>query len=126
MIQICTDFDGTITTKDTIVYVTEKFGAGEEFRTRVVDEIKSGEVTVFRGIQLELETVKASWEQAVKLLREDVEVDPEFENFVAWTRAKDLPLTILSSGMMPVVQLFTGHLGLPTYAHRLEVTPEGW
>jgi 2-hydroxy-3-keto-5-methylthiopentenyl-1-phosphate phosphatase len=28
--------------------------------------------------------------------------------------------------MKPVIQLFIGHLELPVYAHRLEVTPEGW
>ena len=126
MIQICTDFDGTITTRDTIVYVTEVFGAGEDFRARVVDDIKTGKISVFEGIRLELDSVKATWEEAVQSMKENVSLDPGFEDFVAWCGGESLPLTILSSGMTPVVELYTAHLGLPIFAHKLTVTPAGW
>ena len=126
MIQICTDFDGTITTRDTIVYVTEQFGAGEDFRTRIVNDIKSGKITVFQGIAMELETVKATWEEAVESLRNNVFLDSGFEDFVSWSRLESLPMTILSSGMTPVVELYTGHLDIPIYAHELEVASGGW
>jgi len=126
MIQICTDFDGTITTRDTIVYVTEKFGAGEEYRAMIVEKIKSGEISVFKGISLELETVKVSWEKAVEHLRKEVFIDRGFEEFVNWSRERGYPMTILSSGMTPVVELYTAHFGIPIFAHKLEVTPEGW
>lgn len=126
MIQICIDFDGTITTRDTIVYVTEQFGAGEEYRTRIVNDIKSGKISVFRGIRLELETVKADWETVVATLRENVFLDQGFEEFVAWSKDEAHPMTILSSGMTPVVELYAGHLGIPIYAHKLTVSPDGW
>jgi len=126
MIQICTDFDGTITTRDTIVYVTEQFGAGEDFRTRVVNDIKSGAISVFQGISMELETVKISWEDAVDSLHKNVFLDPGFEDFVKWSKEESCPMTILSSGMTPVVELYTGHLGIPIYAHKLKVSPNGW
>lgn len=126
MIQICTDFDGTITTRDTIVHVTEKFGAGEEFRARIVEDIKSGRISVFKGISLELETVRVSWEKAVEELRRAVSIDRGFEEFVTWSRERGYPLTILSSGMTPVVELYTGHLDIPIFAHKLEITPDGW
>ncbi len=126
MIQICTDFDGTITTRDTIVFVTEKFGAGEDFRIRIVNDIKTGKISVFQGIRMELETVKVSWEEAVETLKANVFLDPGFEDFVEWSKNEACPMTILSSGMTPVVELYTGHLGIPIYAHKLEVSPEGW
>ncbi len=126
MIQICTDFDGTITTRDTIVYVTEQFGAGEDFRIRIVNDIKSGKISVFQGIREELETVKVTWEKAVETLRANVFLDPGFEGFVEWCKNEAYPMTILSSGMTPVVELYTGHLGIPIYAHKLEVSPGGW
>ena len=126
MIQICTDFDGTITTRDTIVFVTEQFGAGEDYRARIVNDIKSGRISVFQGIRLELETVKVDWETVVKTLRENVFLEQGFEDFVEWSKGNSYPMTILSSGMTPVVELYTVHLGIPVFAHQLEVSPEGW
>ena len=126
MIQICTDFDGTITTRDTIVYVTEQFGAGEDFRLRIVNDIKSGKISVFQGISMELETVKVSWEEAVSTLRANVFLDRGFEEFVEWSKKESYPLTVLSSGMTPVVELYVGQLDIPIYAHKLEASSGGW
>lgn len=126
MLQICSDFDGTITTRDTIVFVTEKFGAGEDYRARIVGDIKSGKISVFRGISLELETVKVDWEEAVATLIKNVSLEQGFESFVDWSKKRKIPMSILSSGMTPVVELYTGHLGIPIYAHELVTSPEGW
>lgn len=126
MLQICTDFDGTITTRDTIVYVTERFGAGEEYRARIVNDIKLGRISVFEGISLELETVKVDWDTAVETLAEDVFLERGFEEFVEWSKLRRYPMTILSSGMTPVVELYTGHLDIPIYAHEMTVSPDGW
>lgn len=126
MIQICTDFDGTITTRDTIVYVTEQFGAGEGFRRRIVNDIKSGKISVFQGIRMELETVKVSWAEAVSTLRANVFLDKGFEEFVQWSKNEAYPLTVLSSGMTPVVELYVGQMDIPIFAHGLDISNESW
>lgn len=126
MIQICTDFDGTITTRDTIVYVTEQFGAGEDFRLRIVNDIKSGKISVFQGIRMEMETVRVSWAEAVSNLRANVFLDQGFEKFVEWSKNEAYPLTVLSSGMTPVVELYVGQMGIPIFAHKLDISNESW
>jgi len=126
MIRIYCDFDGTITDRDTIVFLTERFGAGPEFRRKIVDRISNGEISVFEAVRRELETVHADWDTAVAALREAVHMDPYFEAFVAWCRSQGWEPAVVSSGMEPVVRLFLGHLKLPTAAHRVTPSPDGW
>ncbi len=124
--QIFCDFDGTITNRDSIVFLTEEFGKGEAFRLEVLDDIKKGRMTVFEAIERELATVRVGWKEAVTSLREAVHVDPTFAGFVDWCKADGWPLTVLSSGMEPVVGLFVRDFNIPFYAHPVKVSQEGW
>jgi 2,3-diketo-5-methylthio-1-phosphopentane phosphatase len=124
--QIFCDFDGTITNRDSIVFLTEEFGGGEAFRLEVLDDIKTGRMTVFEAIERELATVKVGWEEAVASLKASVHVDPTFAGFVEYCREQGLPLTVLSSGMDPVVELFVDGFGIPFFAHPVEVSRAGW
>ncbi len=126
MTSVFCDFDGTITTRDTIVFLTERFGAGHGFRSGVLSRIKSGEWSVFEAIEHELATVTISWEEAVQALKANIKVDEFFEEFVAWCHKRSLRIQVVSSGMRPVVELFVGHLGLEIYAHPVTITPQGW
>ncbi len=126
MLQVYCDFDGTITNRDTIVFLTEQFGAGPEFRREVLDLIVQGKITVFEAIRRELGTVKVSWEDAVTRLRERVSLDPGFGAFVQWCKDTGSPLTIVSSGMEPVVRLFLEPFDLPIYAHSVTPSADGW
>jgi HAD superfamily phosphoserine phosphatase-like hydrolase len=124
--QIYCDFDGTITDRDSIVFLTDRFGGGRQYRAAMLESIKRGELDVFDAIREELASVRISWEEAVERLRENLKIDPEFEEFVDWCNHGQIPLTVVSSGMDPVVELFIGHLGLPWFAHPVEITEEGW
>jgi HAD superfamily phosphoserine phosphatase-like hydrolase len=126
MLKVYCDFDGTITTRDTIVFLTEQFGAGPEYRREVLDLIVQGEITVFEAIRRELGTVKVSWEDAVIRLREQISLDPGFGTFVQWCKDAGSPLTIVSSGMEPVVRLFLEPFDLPIYAHSVIPSADGW
>ena len=126
MISVFCDFDGTITSHDSIVFLTERFGGGHGLRAGALSRIKSGEWSVFEAIQHELATVTISWEEAVRVLQEKIKVDPFFEGFVAWCRERSLRIQVVSSGMRPVVELFVGHLGLDIYAHPVSISPQGW
>lgn len=126
MIEVFCDFDGTITNRDSIVFLTEKHGAGGSFRREVLARIKSGEITVFEAIRLEMETVRLTWEQAVESLEAEIHIDPTFGNFVDWCKERNIPLSIVSSGMRPIVEFFVGHFGVPIHAHPVEMDPGGW
>ena len=126
MISVFCDFDGTITSYDSIVFLTERFGGGPGYRSDAFSRIKSGEWSVYEAIEHELASVTISWEEAVRALKANIEVDSFFEDFVAWCRDRSLQIQIVSSGMRPVVELFLGHLGLQIYAHPVTISGRGW
>lgn len=126
MIRIYCDFDGTITNRDTIVFLTERFGGGESFRQDIFKRIVSGKITVFDAIDAEIATVQISWEEAVAALKNDIQVDPNFPDFVEWTKQHGYYIAVVSSGMRPVIDLFLGNLGIPIFAHQVKVSEEGW
>lgn len=126
MIRVYCDFDGTITNRDTIVFLTEKFGGGESFRQNIFKQIVSGKMTVFEAIDAEIASVRISWEEAVAALKDEIHVDPNFPNFVEWTNRHGFYLAVVSSGMRPVIDLFLGDLGIPIFAHQVKVSEKGW
>ncbi|MFZ0427616.1 MAG: MtnX-like HAD-IB family phosphatase [Acidobacteriota bacterium] len=126
MLRVFCDFDGTITDRDSIVFLTESFGGGADFREDVLLRIVSGEITVFEAIEHELATVRVQWEEALGVLLAEIRIDPFFESFVEWCRDQGVPLSILSSGMRPVVEAFVGRFDVPIFAHSVEFGPEGW
>ena len=126
MWQVFCDFDGTITNRDSIVFLTERFGAGTGFRRDIVEAFKQGRLTITELIEQELGTVRATWEQAEAALKANISVDPSFPEFVDWCRKNGHSLTVLSSGMMPVLDLFIGDMGIPRFAHSVDISPQGW
>lgn len=124
--QIYCDFDGTITTRDTIVFLTEKFGGGVEFREGILSAIEAGEVSVYEAIERELRSVSATWEEAVEALDREISMDPGFPDFVEWCHRTDIPLKVVSSGMEPVLELFLADLRLEYFAHSVEPATSGW
>lgn len=126
MIRIYCDFDGTITSRDSIVFLTERFGGGEGFRQDIFKQIVSGQLTVFQAIEAELATVQVSWAEAASALRANIRVDPSFASFVDWSRERNYYLAVVSSGMLPVIELFLNSLNIPLFAHQVEVSQDGW
>lgn len=125
-LQIFVDFDGTITSRDSIVYLTETWGGGPDFRRQILGRIEEGSLSVFEAIEQELATVRVGWEEAAEDLRKSISVDPEFGPFVEWCRGEGHPVVVLSSGIEQVVSLFIGHLGVPYFAHPVRITDDGW
>ncbi len=126
MFQVFCDFDGTVTDRDSIVFLTEEFGGGAEFRRDIFDQLASGRITVFEAIQRELATVKISWDEARAALLANISVDPSFEAFVNWCRRHGFPVSVVSSGLEPVVSLFLADMDIPLFAHPVEILDTGW
>lgn len=126
MLRVFCDFDGTITNRDSIVFLTERFGGGEAFREETLLKIVSGEWSVFEAIEREMATVSVSWEEALSVLRAEIQVDPHFGGFVDWCRDEGIPIAVLSSGMGPVVEAFVGKYDVPIFAHAVKIESSGW
>ncbi len=125
-IQIYTDFDGTITDRDSIVLLVEEFGEGARLRHDLLKEFESGNLSAAEVIKGELASVRVPWEEAAIGLQRQIRVDPSFPTFVDWCKAEEIPLCVLSSGLRDIVSLFIGHLGVPIFAHSADIDPDGW
>ena len=125
-IEVFTDFDGTVTDRDSIVFLTQKFGGGEEYRQQALTRYGKGEIDLFELIREELATVTVPWNEAARSLNENISVDSHFPSFVEWCGHRGYPVSVVSSGILQVVSLFIGDLGVPFHAHPVEMKESGW
>lgn len=99
-----TDFDGTITLQDTNDFITDNYGMGGEKRAAIMKEILVEKVTFRDGFQDMLDTWNMPFSRVLQILSENIKLDPHFKNFMTWARANDVPVVVLSSGMVPVIR----------------------
>lgn len=68
-------------------------------------------------------------DEADALLRRETVVDPEFSAFVEACEARSIPVTVLSSGIKPLIQRALARVGLarvPIVANDVDALPSGW
>lgn len=98
-----TDFDGTITLKDTNDYVTDNHGFGFAERRKGNQMILDGVDSFRDGFQKMIDSWQVSLTQVISILEENITLDPYFKEFVLWAKEHDVPIIVLSSGMAPVI-----------------------
>lgn len=128
-LHIFTDFDGTITDTDSLVFLTRELGGGPAVLERVGRELRANTMTLRDGITTEMATIRAPFQEAESLLRSRIAVDPHFPSFVQWCRAQQVPLTVLSAGFHEVIDLFlpaSEFPGLEILASRIQPLETGW
>ncbi len=105
-VHIFSDFDGTITEQDTLIFLTTHLGGGRELVAAIGRLLREGKLSLREGIAAEMRSIRAPFAEAEKLLREQVRLDPHFKAFAQWCREHGLPLTILSAGFHQNIELF--------------------
>ena len=124
--QIYTDFDGTITDRDSIVLLVQEFGGGDGYRRDLLSEFENGTLSAAEVIAEEVASVDASWEEVAACLRQKVRVDPTFPGFVNWCRESSIPLCVVSSGLEQIIAFMIGDLEVPVVAHTARVDGRSW
>ncbi|ORX83409.1 hypothetical protein K493DRAFT_320268 [Basidiobolus meristosporus CBS 931.73] len=79
---------------------------GAEAKQLVDDAIKQGSLNFRDGLLREFDGINVSWEEALKLLKATTHVDPSFKDFVEYCNSENLPLTVVSCGIGPLIQDF--------------------
>lgn len=105
-VHIFSDFDGTITEQDTLIFLTTHLGGGRELVEAIGRLLREGKLSLREGIAAEMRSIRAPYAAAEKLLREQVRLDPHFKAFAQWCHAQALPLTVLSAGFQQNIELF--------------------
>jgi 2-hydroxy-3-keto-5-methylthiopentenyl-1-phosphate phosphatase len=111
--HIFSDFDGTITETDTLVFLAVNLGGGPQMVEAIGRLINEGKLSLRDGIAGEMRSIRAPFAEAVKLLREKVRVDPGFPRLSRWCEEKKTPLTILSAGFHQIIDLFISREDFP-------------
>ncbi|KAI2771546.1 HAD-like domain-containing protein [Daldinia loculata] len=105
-----TDFDGTITLQDSNDFMTDNLGYGAELRKKGNHDVLFGKRTFRDSFQEMMDSIKTPYDQCIATLLKNVQLDPHFAEFFAWTRANNVPVVVLSGGMQPIIRALLAHL----------------
>jgi 2-hydroxy-3-keto-5-methylthiopentenyl-1-phosphate phosphatase len=122
------DFDGTITDRDTFDVLVEIF-AGPEVWAQTERGLDDGLATIRDVLQIQAGMVRGSFAEVAALLRRAVTVDPAFPEFVRFCTERNMAVTVVSSGIEPIIRDRldeVGLPGLPIVANGLDPDPAGW
>ncbi|KAF9924547.1 hypothetical protein FBU30_005519 [Linnemannia zychae] len=109
-IEVFSDFDGTICLADTGCILID-IGIGYETRKKMDAKILRHEMTFLEGMEIWWGSVNMTYEEGMDLLRNE-KLDPGFAHFYQYTKAQDIPFSIVSCGLDCVIKDFMGwHLG---------------
>lgn len=99
-----TDFDGTITQRDSNDYMTDTLGFGADRRLALGEKVLNGHVSFRDAFAEMLDSITAPYDQCTEHLLHHVELDPYFQEFFTWCRGNDVPIVVLSGGMKPIIK----------------------
>jgi len=118
---VWTDFDGTITLQDSNDFMVDHLGFGEEKRKESNREVLMGETSFRESFWEMLESLHPhSFEECKQLLLDNIKLDPKFDAFYEWCLAQQIPVIVLSSGMIPIIRSILVHL-LGPKAENIEI-----
>jgi 2-hydroxy-3-keto-5-methylthiopentenyl-1-phosphate phosphatase len=122
--RLVLDWDGTVTERDTLDLVLQKFGDAEIYE-RVEGELERGTMTLNEVIAAEFATVTAPLDEVVPYVLEHARVRPGFAELARAHR----PL-VVSSGfhelIEPVLEREGAKNAVELRANRVEARPDGW
>jgi HAD superfamily phosphoserine phosphatase-like hydrolase len=122
------DFDGTITDVDTFDVFVRHF-AGDGPWDEIEGRLDRREITLRDALALEASYVRVTLDEADAVLAGVVRVDPSFAGFVAACEARGIALTVVSSGIEPLIRRALARHGLARLAliaNPVRPSPAGW
>jgi HAD superfamily phosphoserine phosphatase-like hydrolase len=122
------DYDGTITDADTFDVLVRRL-VGDGPWNEIEGRLHRGELSLREALEREAELVRVSLDEAAALLEREVRFDPSFTAFVEACEANGLPVTIVSSGVEPLIRRALEREGLErltVIANGVEARPAGW
>jgi 2-hydroxy-3-keto-5-methylthiopentenyl-1-phosphate phosphatase len=122
--RLVLDWDGTVTERDTLDLVLERFGDAEIYERTEID-LDAGRMTLNDVIAEQFATVTVSLDEAVAYVLEHVRIRPGFAGLArAWH-----PL-VVSSGFHEIIEPVLEREGVldevELRANRVDALPEGW
>lgn len=128
MACVLVDYDGTITDLDTFDVLVRR-AAGVEVWGALERDLEGGRRSLRDTLQRQASHVRLRVDDADAMLRREVRFDPSFAEFAQRTLRQGHELTIVSSGIAPLIRKALernalSHLAL--VANEIEASPAGW
>ncbi|KKK19088.1 putative Phosphoserine phosphatase [Aspergillus rambellii] len=120
-----TDFDGTITLEDSNDFMTDNLGYGYTKRRQGNIDVLENKISFRDSFRDMLDSIKTPFNECLDQLRKNMRLDPYFAQFYYWAKDNNVPIVVLSSGMVPVIKtLLETLLGHPLDDHLTIVANE--
>ena len=122
------DYDGTITNLDTSD-VLVRASAGPERWNDLEAALRDGSMSLREVLAEQFAHVRLSLDDADALLAERTVLDPTFAPFVRACEARSCNVTVLSSGLAPLIRRALARaelLRVAVYANEVDADPWGW
>jgi 2-hydroxy-3-keto-5-methylthiopentenyl-1-phosphate phosphatase len=107
---IVCDFDGTITTRDTLDLVVHRW-APEVWET-AESRLQTGEIDLHQAMVEEFRAVKATEREVLEFVLRESEVRKGFGEFVAWCESGRHELVVVSAGFRIIIDAILAEAGL--------------
>lgn len=98
------DFDGTITTVDTLEFLLSTFA--DNRWAEIEEKIGSSEIAEIEGLKEQFKLINLGREEALARLDEVVEFDPYFNELLQLCRKEGISITIVSGGFHWIISYF--------------------
>jgi 2,3-diketo-5-methylthio-1-phosphopentane phosphatase len=124
-IAILSDFDGTITTTETLGFIFKEFA---ESRFEFVRQWARGEIDMRDEIRLTFNTIKSSKKEMEQVL-DKVEIAPGFHDFLEFSRKEGYNFAIVSDGLEWYIKYILDryHIyDIPVFANRIFFESNGF
>lgn len=105
-----TDFDGTITTRDSNDFLTDNLGFGQKLRKQGNQDVLDGRKPFRDSFQEMMDSIKTPYDRCIQTLVENVGLDPYFKDFFYWAKENNVPILVMSGGMRPIIEALLLHL----------------
>jgi 2-hydroxy-3-keto-5-methylthiopentenyl-1-phosphate phosphatase len=125
--SVCCDFDGTVCLPDSCDYLLSRFAA-PEWKTLDAD-VWAGRLTEREAFPRQMALLRVTWDEACAALAEGVRIREGFPAFVEFCRKREVPLTILSSGLEELIRELLRREGVTDIAieaHHVAIDHDGW
>lgn len=100
-LEVFSDFDGTITIKDTLDHIFPKLGGAAS--VALDERWACGEIGSKECLTLQMPLLKGGWPAIENELKE-VKLDPTFLPFAHWLKELSVPLVVVSDGLDMIIK----------------------
>lgn len=125
---VLSDWDGTITDRDSNDLLTDNLGYGYAERRKLNERILDGSLTfrdAFHDMLKSVSDAGHSFSECQEYLRANIKLDPGFKDFFTWCRANKVPVIIISSGMEPIIRAVLTNLLTPEEVAEIDIVANG-